>query len=494
MPKVLLKYIMVLFTVVGLYLLFVALFSRTAADNDLWGYLAFGRIFWEEGYFPYNDIFSYTPTKNPWIYHEWLTGVVFYFILKYSGMAGLQLLRYIIIIATIYLIYETALKRGGTPLSASIALLPSILLISFGYVPVRAQTFTYLFFILTVYILESVRMDGRWSPLLWLLPLQIIWCNLHGGFLAGLGLIGLYAAGEGLSGKKYIPIAIAGLLAASVTLINPYGFSYWTYVADAITMPRPEIDEWGSVLSAIKQGMHRFPIILFGVISFFCLAISLCRRQRNITDILVAAVTAYIGFTHVRHGIFLGLIFGAYVPVVLAEYWSVVSARHPFLQIRTWLPGVAFFIPLLVIYLFINPFQALILAPDFRITAPQSNFPVGAVRWMMQNNVKGNLLPHFDWGEFLIWQLYPTCRVAMDGRYETVYEDGLHREYFDFLNGRPNWEVFLLKYRHDMVLIRSDSRTCSLMLNDPAWRVAHMDPESVLFMRKREDSRTGSDQ
>jgi hypothetical protein len=81
----------------------------------------------------------------------------------------------------------------------------------------------------------------------------------------------------------------------------------------------------------------------------------------------------------------------------------------------------------------------------------------------------------------------------MDGRYETVYEDHVHREYFDFLSGRPDWKVFLQKYRHDMVLIKANTRTHSLMQNDPVWRVAYMDHESVLFMRKLEDRRAGFD-
>lgn len=483
LPKTLFKYIMILFPSAGLYLLFVALFSRTVADNDLWGYLAFGRIFWEEGYFPYRDIFSYTPVKAVWIYHEWLTGVSFYFIYKYAGAAGLQLLRYIIIVVTVALIYETALKRGGTRLFACIALVPSILLISFGYVPARAQMFTYLFFILTVYILESAKRGGRRSLLLWLLPVQIMWCNFHGGFVAGLGLIGLYAVGEGLSGRKYIPIAFAGVLAASLTLINPYGFKYWAYTIDAIFMPRPEIDEWISVLSSIKRGMHGFPIFVFGVMSFLALAVCLCRKKRDYTVILVTVATVYIGVIHVRHGIFLGLIFGAYMPVVFAGYWDAMREKGSFFQRRPWFPGAGFFVLLLMVYLYINPFQALMLAPDFKIIAPQSNFPVGAVKWMMQNHVKGNILPHFDWGEFLIWHCFPACLVAMDGRYETVYQDHLHKEYFDFLWGRPGWKEFLQKYPHDIVLIKANTRIRDLMQSDPGWRIAYMDRESVLFMR-----------
>jgi hypothetical protein len=224
LPKALFKCIRILFLSTGLYLLFVALFSNVVADNDLWGYLSFGRVFWEDGYFPYGDVFSYTPTKSVWVYHEWLTGLSFYFIYKYAGTAGLQLLRYVIVLATIYLIYLTALKKGGIPLFACIALVPAILLISFGYVPVRAQVFTYFFFILTAYLLESARKGGRWAILAWLLPVQFLWCNLHGGFVAGLGLIGLYALGERLSGRKYIPIIIAGVLATLATMINPYGF------------------------------------------------------------------------------------------------------------------------------------------------------------------------------------------------------------------------------------------------------------------------------
>lgn len=51
--------------------------SLKAADPDLWGYLAIGRLFWQSKSFPYRDVFSYIPNLT-WVYHEWLTGVMFY--------------------------------------------------------------------------------------------------------------------------------------------------------------------------------------------------------------------------------------------------------------------------------------------------------------------------------------------------------------------------------------------------------------------------------
>ena len=82
--------------------------SRTIADPDLWGYLAFGRLFWGRGHFPYLDVFAYVPTLNLWVYHEWLTGVLFYPIYQIMGGAGLQVLKYFFGLATVGLVYLTA--------------------------------------------------------------------------------------------------------------------------------------------------------------------------------------------------------------------------------------------------------------------------------------------------------------------------------------------------------------------------------------------------
>jgi len=480
-----LKIIKLTFFYACFYFYFVLLFSRNISDNDLWGYLSFGSIFWEEGYFPYRDIFSYTPTKPLWVYHEWLTGVFFYYIFNSWGPAGLQLLRYFIIIATISLIYLTALKKGGQPLSASIALIPAMLLISFGYLPVRAQIFTYLFFILTLYILESVQKNRNWSLLWWLPPIQMLWCNLHGGFVAGLGLIFLYASGEWLSKRKVAPYIKVMIPAAFVTLINPYGLNYWTYMLSAVLMPRPEIDEWLSVIAALKNNVQDVPVLIFVFLSLILTVSLFFRQKRNLTDLLIIATTIFLGYKSIRHGVLFGLVFGAYLPVILSEYWEGWRARGLFFTRPSWRPQAIPVLLLISIYLWINPSLSPIRAPSFHILTPSPYFPVGAVKWIKEKGLAGNILPHFDWGEFLIWTCYPSCKVAMDGRYETVYEEEFSREYFDFLAGRDNWKTFLRKYPHEMVLLKANTKTHLLMLQEPSWQVGYADPASVLFLPKK---------
>jgi hypothetical protein len=126
--------------------------------------------------------------------------------------------------------------------------------------------------------------------------------------------------------------------------------------------------------------------------------------------------------------------------------------------------------------------------PTYSIVVPSTSYPTGAVDWIMKNNISGNILPHFDWGEYLIWTCYPSSRVAMDGRYETVYEEYVYKEYFDFLTGREGWQTFLNKYPHDIVLIKRYTKTHSLMLKELLWEEKYSDQTSVLFMKKKNRS------
>jgi hypothetical protein len=359
-----------------------------------------------------------------------------------------------------------------------------MLLISFGYVPVRAQVFTYFFFMLTLYLLESVKKDQQWRLLWWLPPIQILWCNFHGGFVAGLGLIGLYAVGEWLSGRRIAPYLMIVTLATLATLANPYGIQYWAYTFHAIVMSRPEIDEWMSAFRAIQSHSQDLPAVIFIILAFFVFVLFIFRRGKELTDFLILIVTIYLGYRHIRHSVLFGLVFGSYVPVMLSGHWENLRSRYPFLircsrGIRL-LPAVL----LLSLYLMINPSLSLAVIPSFAIVTPPHLFPIGAIQWIKANHLKGNILPHFDWGEYIIWTCYPDCRVAMDGRYETVYKDHVSQEYFDFLIGRETWNVFLHKYPHDMILIHRNTRTYWLMLKEPSWFVAYSDQMSVLFIRK----------
>ena len=107
---------------------------------------------------------------------------------------------------------------------------------------------------------RDVRMAGRrrerrptLRQLWWLVPLFILWTNVHGGVLAGLGTVGLCISGWCLAaawrlrsgadvrsvvGQLIAPTALLLILAAT-TLLNPYGLALPREWLDTLTMPLP---------------------------------------------------------------------------------------------------------------------------------------------------------------------------------------------------------------------------------------------------------------
>lgn len=468
----------------SLYLFFVVLFNKGLADYDLWGYLSFGRVFWEEGFFPYRDIFAYTPTNPIWIYHEWLTGVIFFGLQKYLGPASLQFLRYFLAVLTLYLVYITAVKKGGRKGIVFIVLIPVMILVSFGYVPVRAQIFTFFFFALTLYILEDARQTDNPGYLHWLPVMMIIWCNVHGGFVSGAGLIFLYGLGSLLNReKKAGAYFLWGLLSWSATLINPYGFDYWRYTVDAVWLDRSDITEWYSAFHALKTGVYVFPVSLFLVMSFLTVAVWMIGRRRDFTEILVMSAVLYLSFAHVRHNVLFGLVMGVYLPAWLTAIFGAIKSE--------WLRSVGkgltiFFAGLsIVVYAHFYPVRPIHFVPTFKFFVSSDAYPIKALAWLNANHIRGNLLCHFDWGEYVMWCCRQDFRVAIDGRYETVYRQDVHREYFDFSSGRTTGEIFLKKYPHDVVLVKADSQTHQFMNRQKDWEAVYSDPTSVIFIRKK---------
>jgi len=463
--------------------------ASTVADADLWGYLAFGRLFWETGRFPYHDVFTYVPTLHPWVYHEWLTGVLFYPIYQSAGAAGLQLLKYGLGLATLGLVYLTARKRGAGQLAAVLGVFLIHNLFRLGYSPVRAQIFTYFFFSLTFFLLESARLSERRRGLWFLPPIMVVWCNLHGGFLAGLGLIFLYALGETLSRRRSRPYWLILVLAGAVTLINPYGFRYLTYLFHAISMPRPQITEWFSVYQAYRSGANRGPLLYFLLLNIF--AVIWWRRAREVTAGLALALTAYLGWRHLRHQVFFLILLGAYLPGLLSGYLEDLRSRPRLLACWHRLGGripvaVAGIVVVLIWGIFLRAAPLTLKLPPAPVAASESPFyyPLGALDYIHTHQLAGKILVHFDWGEYLIWDLSPQCLVALDGRFETVYPATVIKEYFDFISGAPNWGQFLRNYSPDLILIDSRTRIYNLLLAEPKWQKLYVDGGSALFRRQ----------
>ncbi len=470
--------------------------GKTGADPDLWGYMTFGRLFWDSRTFPYQDIFTYLPTLDRWIYHEWLTGVFFYPIYKFTGGFGLIVLRDLIALATLGFLYLAARIRKSSSVSALLwlVLVSSFLPLGFGPV-LRAQTFTYLFIAVTIYLLERSRQKGQWFLLLVLVPIQIVWCNLHGGFLAGLGIIALYTVGEAFSRRTWWPYLSVFLLSALSTLINPYGVDYWIYLFHAVTLPRSEISEWASIFTAyVRHDITLIYIIWYAVLVILSFRVLIKARRREITPILLLSVTFLLGIQHIRHLVFFPMLAAVYLPEPFQPY--IEDLKTQLANILIWLKEKAlvafagsrrmatFFVALLIflVCVFFGSSSFSFMVPSQgKEQALAVCYPAGALEYIKRNYSSGNILTEFAWGEYLIWNLGPQMKVGLDGRYETVYQDNVANEYMDYIRGKENG--FLNAYAHDLVLLPPDRPPVASLRRSPEWNVAYEDMNSILFSK-----------
>jgi len=133
----------------------VMLGESSIADPDVWGMMAMGRETLLRGWPPTEDPFTYLPAKNPVVYHEWLSGVVFYLLFTYLGSPALKVFMIALGLLTVGFAAVAGRRLGGSYLSILVVVVTIVVSMQVGYQSViRAEAFTFLFFALFIFLLE----------------------------------------------------------------------------------------------------------------------------------------------------------------------------------------------------------------------------------------------------------------------------------------------------------------------------------------------------
>lgn len=394
--------------------LLVVVTLNPAADPDLFARVAVGRLIEVAGEVVKEDPFAFTPRLDQWVDHEWLAGVVFHRIARWGGDAGLMAFDLAMMTATVGLLVRAQDEAGGA--SAAWSLMTLVPALGVWISVVRSRAFTFLLVALLLLALVRWR-DGR-TRWIWLLPpLFVPWANLHGGFVAGLGLLGVSALAASVrERRRALPLWLCLGACVLATLVNPYGLDYWTYILDATTRERPFIVEW--------RTMHGWQVGIV-VVLLLTFAAGVWRRGAErrpppeawamVAVSLWAAVDSQrlLNFLLVTLCVYGAGPFRAVVGIPvgrLGRSWQV-ALRH------VSAAGAV----LAVVALVALSVRNLRRFSDEGLS--YEAYPVGAVEWLDRHGPGGRVLTHFNHGSYALWRLYPRYRVAVDGRYEETYPD-----------------------------------------------------------------------
>ncbi|MEO8026450.1 MAG: hypothetical protein ABI823_08250 [Bryobacteraceae bacterium] len=463
------------------------------ADGDAGWHIRTGEFILSTHTVPHTDLYSFSKAGAPWFAWEWLSDVFFAELCRVSGgLKGLVLMAGVVLAATFTLLLRSMAWRGVTVWIAFPVAMLGLGASSIHFLA-RPHIFTLLFLVIALWMIEADRRSPS-GRIWWLVPLTILWTNVHGGFLVIVAVLGVLVAGSALEAmlfrKTWEPVKRYAILAgscAAATLVNPYGYQVHVHIVSYLRSDwiRNFIQEFQSP-NFRSESMFQFEALLFlGLLT----ATSFLRRRR-ITEALWILTFAHLSLTSQRHIPVFVAITAPYIASELNRWWETWSGDASIKSIRGILrelgrdlvPSVArssvwIFALVAVLVLIDEPVK---WPQDF----PSQMFPAAMAAKHRDLLAKSRLLTQDQWADYLIYRNPNGQKVFVDGRSD-FFGPELGQEYLDMTQGRWNWHTLVEKNRFDTVLAPIDWPLTSLLKQAPEWAPVDDDGKAVLFVRRR---------
>jgi hypothetical protein len=457
------------------------------------------------------DSFSATMSGQPWYAWEWLYDVLVAAVHHGLGLNGVVFYTAAIMAATFVLVFHLAMRRGG-----SLPIAFFLLVLSLGASAIhflaRPHVLSWLLTVIWFELLDSsasatgLEKDRR---LFYFPVLMMLWVNLHGGFLFGFILLGVYLVGGGIQYftcrvqreeirdwlKRLGLVSVSSLLAS---FVNPYGYKLhlhiYRYLSDRFLM-----NHVSEFLSPDFHGVAQqcFALLLLVTIA----ALASARRKPEPTQLLVILVAAFSGLYASRNLPASSMLLTLMIAPLLSETvekasenaeiagWlrALLSRLHRF-GVRMQSLELRFQGHLWLVLAFIIGLWACMhggrLGSTQLINAyfDDKRFPVEAAEVIAKRGIREPIFCPDQWGGYLIYRLYPQTKVLVDDRHD-LYGDQFFKDYLKVVFVQPEWEKVLDERHVDWVLVQKNSSLGTILGQTSGWKLIHGDETAVLFQR-----------
>jgi hypothetical protein len=496
-------------------LLLVAL-SRGALSQALLGdagigwHIRTGELILSTHAIPRVDPFSSVMRGQPWYAWEWFYDGIVGVLHGVAGLNGVVLFSATVIALTFALVYRKMIESGAQ-LPVAVVMLLLVFAASSIHILARPHVLSWLFVVMWFGFLERFEADGNWRRLAWLPVPMVLWVNVHGGFLLGLALLGIYFVSALLSAwvsqgseerdrafGRARTLAVVATASTVVTLANPFGYKLhvhiYRYMSDRFLMDH--IDEF------LSPNFHGFPQKCFAVIVLIAVgAMAGSRKQVRLTHLLVMLFAIYSGLYASRNiptsAILLALIAAPQLSMALreaagnrnvSESWRSRLARldrfgSKMVDLDRGLSGHAW--PALAVLVLVWACAHQGYIGSTRVLDAHfddKRFPVDAVDVLASGENGGSVFCPDKWGGYVIYRLYPKTLVAVDDRHD-LYGAAFLKRYLKIMHGEPGWDAELMATHADWAMVPADSALAGLLMLDAGWKVVYRDDVAVLLRR-----------
>lgn len=470
-------------------LLFIAAIGfRTISTPEIWTHLAQGRANAPISFLSGDSAVNTTWLYDKLVYIAWNIGKApLLIILNVAGLLG-----------TFILLLQVAKKWGGA-LSQAFALLIAGHLI-FQSLDVGPQVVMMLFIALFIYLLTTIKKPAVLYGSL--IPLQILWTNMHGSFIYGPLLVVLAAIqsahqGRGQSrnrSKQGIETGTYGILSAALflcTLANPSLFNLHAQVLADLKSPAPAY--WSSLFLEYFQIPALKPLILFTLVLGAGGLITL-KKKLPLMLTSTAIYGAFLVWTTPRMAMLFAVLS---FPFIVLSLTAISDYVHGSLEnvlgdkIKLLVPSTG----AIFLVLFILSLYPVVTNCAYAKTGSASNFGLGVQEELFPNDI-GSIIndPAFPTddktinlaadGGYLAFKY--NRRIFIDyrpGRYDEKLLENLNNM---LLGNRKAYDAIYERYRPEAVIINTLTPAAAqgivTLLSQRIWSLAYFDGTTAILL------------
>lgn len=504
-------------TYVFLFFAMVAAYSAHDISNlDVWYHLRCGQFILDNFKIPQANIFSYIAVDRPSFDPYWLFQTLIYLIHRVAGISGLVVFKMSVLIAAFCLLINMRKKEDGYILPVFCLVLGAMA--ANARFIIRPELASYLFLCLYFFILHQYH-NRKGRSIYLLIPLQILWANMHGFWALGLFLVWAFILGEailwkaplpfnwrdetGVQGRDYARLLLAGLVLTASTLITPYPneilqlpFEMFAGLKGATGRGGPLIvNELISPFSADTlfswQAIFYYKVLVAISAASFLLNF----RRINIIHLLIYAGFLYISVQARRNICAFALIAAPITFLNLGSFYKfsieefVRARKLPMNRVHAVLSVGLVLVMILFIYDAASDRYYIRDRSNTRFGLGVSNisYPKKAIDFIQENDITGNMFNNPATGHYFTWRCFPERMVFLDGRFD-LPDRFLSHYYVPEL-----WPKISEKYQINYVLLghgRSPNiapLTRMLYFNKD-WVLIYYDEMAVVFVKNVEEN------
>jgi hypothetical protein len=449
--------------------LIAVLLSRLQV-GDLAYQLRAGRIMWDSRAVLRTDIFTYTIPGAPWLDQQWGAQLAFSGWFQVAGWRGLIVLQAAILAGCFGATYRCTVAQGASALAASCATLLAFAAAATlpGTLALRPQLLALPLFVSSAWLIRRRLVVP--GAQLFLVPIGVVWANVHGSFVLLTVLLAIALAADLIARRTTVRWTGALLAISLVTpLVSPWGATVYRYVWDLARSPivREAIAEWRPLWTEPPAA------IVFVAVCAVAAIVLARRATRRLTFEEAVTLVVFTGLA-LWSGRNL-LWWAAVVPPVLGG------------ALAGWRPGGDW--SRTATRLVVACVAAVVVLGGFRVATSsiedlRTEAPPGITAWLAGHVGSRERVFAEWWGGWFEYAV-PAEPMFIDARVE-IFPPQVWVDYSAIVDVDPNWGEVIHRWGIDtIVLARGHHPELENTLrSDASWSLVYEDADGYVFTRR----------